>query len=229
MVVRSLFGNEVLPFALRQALSHLDLGPDRVEVIERALNTAAADELCNAALQVLREANPSNVDFSSANTPSGSMDSLAARIVNKRKADGKPARMDFIKIKDASLTLGISLATLSVALMMLSPTAIGPALNGLKSLYDNWVTLKDAKDEDAMAAYDALLRHAANTVAQSVPVGNYERPLVKAADLPELGGPPSERCHKALKRLVDVGLAEVVVWGPDGDLNDPENLWAHRA
>jgi hypothetical protein len=205
------------------------LGPDRVDIIERAMNTPAADELCSAALQVLREANPSNVDFSSADAPSGSLDSLAARIVNKRAADGKPARMDFIKIKDASLTLGISLVTLSVALMMLSPTAIGPALNGLKGLYDNWVTLKDAKDEDAMTAYDALLRHAAKTVAEPVPGGNYERPVVKADDLPDLGGPPSERCLRALKRLKDVGLAEVVVWGPNGDLDDPENLWSHRA
>ena len=112
---------------------------------------------------------------------------------------------------------------------MLSPAAIGPALTTAKGVYDNIVTLKSPEDDDAMSAYEALLRHAGEDLVAGADVGEPARPSLRAEDLHLHGGPDPSRSLKALQRLKDVGLAAVVLWGETaGDHDNLENRWRHR-
>jgi hypothetical protein len=132
--------------------------------------------------------------------------------------------MYFFRVRDAAPTLGIQLLSLVVAIAVLSPSAYPQTLGILKTIYDHAATLSSPHDDDAMRAYQALLRHAATGMAKDA--GSEFKAKPRATELHTCGGPSPEASLSALKRLKDVKLADLAQWGgAAGNLDHPNNRW----
>jgi hypothetical protein len=145
--------------------------------------------------------------------------------------DGRPTKLLFIRVWDALPTIGIQLVGLAIAVATGSKSGFVNALTIIKTIYDHLATLKSPGDDDAIAAFRALLGQAIVPFVD----GNYNAvgdPAAKPryADLHEFGGPAPGTALKALKRLREIKVADVAQWGGvPGDIEHPDNRWSHLA
>jgi hypothetical protein len=223
----SFFETEALPVSLRVALARSAASASLVEKVEAAIKDHGAQDLNSALIEVIRSL-PSSIVETSDEYPPPAPRAVGLRLQLRRShgPDGRPNKMLFIRFKDAAPVVGISLVALAIAVAMLSPAAIAPALTTVKGVYDNVVLLKSPADDDAMQAYEVLLRDAAEHVVDHTTTAYTG---ITIAQVLEFGGPSPERVRTALKRLKEVGLAEVAAWGDAaGDLGHDGNRWRHR-
>ena len=195
--------------------------------MEATIKDQGAEDLNAALIELIRGLPRSSVEISEEYPPPAPRTAgLKLQLRRSHGPDGRPNKMLFIRVKDAAPVVGISLVALAIAVAMLSPAAIAPALTTVKGVYDNVVLLKSPADDDAMQAYEILLRHAAEHFVEDTTTAYAGITIVQ---LSECGGPSPERARTALKRLKEVGLAEVAAWGnASGDLDHDGNRWRHR-
>jgi hypothetical protein len=223
MQQQSFYETETLSTLLNSGLYRLGLPPSYFEKIANRISDEDAAKLNKEMVEILKTLPPSAIEMEEDDPPPDNDSSkLSSRIWRQANAKKQPTKMLFFRIKDAGPAVAIGLAGFAIALATLSPAAITSGMQTVKAVYDNVVTLKSPEDDDAMSVYDALLKWAAAQV-DSTASG------IRAADIGKFDGPNEDQALKGLKRLKDLGLAEVTVWGDSGgDLNDGDNLWRHR-
>ncbi|MBZ5762894.1 hypothetical protein LAV84_25495 [Rhizobium sp. VS19-DR104.2] len=133
---------------------------------------------------------------------------------------GAPTRMKFFKVKPAANTIAINLVGFLIAAVALQPSAFVSALNIMKSIADNLVTLKSPADDLAMRLFEMIVKKRIQSQAEEKSIGS-----VPTADLLSEAKSPETDCFIALARLKDLGLIDAHWAGISGDVQNKDNMW----
>jgi hypothetical protein len=204
----SFFEDAALSTCLARVLADIGASAGTTAGIGSILSVEASTTLNDALVRLCRQPLPrASVDMREEPAYSRSPHSaLDFRIRTTLRADGK-RKMWFIRVKDSAPKVVISLVALSLALWLSSPRAITDVAALAYTIYEHIVTLESPQDDDAMSAFEALLKHAAELAVDARdPASHHPTARLKAADLAE---------------VVEFG-------GKGGDYGHEDNRWAHR-
>ncbi|SAL79919.1 hypothetical protein AWB71_06006 [Caballeronia peredens] len=138
-----------------------------------------------------------------------------------------PAKMRFFRVSPSWQSLSINLIGLGLAIALVSPTAVVPALNIVKTCFDGLVTLERDNDADAMTCFEAVIRWRVENAQEDATLWPTLPEIIAQFDsLPNNNILDREKTLTALKRLEKLGIVTVAKWAATaGDMDQENNQW----
>jgi hypothetical protein len=213
---QSFFEAEALEAVIVSSVDRLQLKINPEEILNRLDDEQKAE--LNRLFVELFEGQP-NASISDEIGAGGQARLFALRL--HRSGGDAPNKMRFFKVKSAWNTLAINLVGFVISIAALQPSAVVPALNIVKSVYDNLVTLKSPDDDVAMKLFESLIKLRAVAATE---LGNSNSAISAAKLINELGVSKDD-VFIALGRLKELGLIEPEWAALVGDIKNPGNNW----
>jgi len=222
---------EALTACVQAGLAELDFDPETVCSVIENLDDEERNYLNAAVVAACREGlRGADIDIREQEQSVDVRPSEFDLHIFRGGTENRPKSIVFFRVRSALPDLSINLVALAVAALVQSPFAAISSLQIVRTVYENLAVLDERRDKDAIMTYKALLKHSVEKLAAVRKDRDKSTSFPRYTELQALGAPSPETTIKALMRLREIKVVEVVEWGDVAmNYSHPDNRWAITA